>query len=91
MQANFYATLRPIVGGKTIEFDLDGAATVDSLLREAGKRFPALAELMWNPDGSLSDFLKVFVNGRDIRYLQMLDTPVPADAEVDIFPPVAGG
>ncbi|GAB4320788.1 MAG: hypothetical protein Kow0010_00810 [Dehalococcoidia bacterium] len=91
MQANFYATLRPIVGGKTVTFDLDGEATVRTLLLTAAERFPELAGLTWNEDGSLRDFLKIFVNGREIRHLQMLDTPVPADAVVDIFPPVAGG
>lgn len=91
MKANFYATLRPIVGGKTVEFDLDGGGTVASLLRAAGERFPELVELTWDDDGAVRDYLKIFVNGREIRHLQMLDTPVPADAVVDIFPPVAGG
>ena len=91
MKANFYATLRPIVGGKAVEFDLPGDATVETLLRAAGERFPKLVELTWNEDGTLRDFLKVFVNGREIRHLQMLDTPVSEDAELDIFPPVAGG
>jgi molybdopterin synthase sulfur carrier subunit len=91
VQANFYATLRPIVGGKTVEFDLAEGANVEVLLRAAGERFPKLVELTWNDDGTLRDFLKVFVDGREIRNLQMLATPVPADAVVDIFPPVAGG
>jgi molybdopterin synthase sulfur carrier subunit len=91
VQANFYATLRPIVGGKTVEFDLAEGANVEALLRAAGERFPKLVELAWNDDGTLRDFLKVFVDGREIRNLQMLATPVPADAVVDIFPPVAGG
>lgn len=91
MKANFYATLRPIVGGKTVELDLPEGADVGELLREAGERFPPLADLAWNEDGSLRDFLKIFVDGREIRHLAMLETPVPADAVVDIFPPVAGG
>lgn len=91
MKANFYATLRPIVGGKTVEFELDGEATVSSLLSAAIERFPDLHDLAWAPDGTLRDFLKIFVDGREIRHLQMLDTHVPDDAVVDIFPPVAGG
>ena len=34
---------------------------------------------------------EVFIDGREIRNLQGLDTPVAADATVDIFPPTAGG
>jgi sulfur-carrier protein len=91
MHANFYATLRPIVGGKTVEFDLEDGATVKALLDAAGDRFPELCELTWEADGSLRDYLKIFVDGREIRYLQMLETRISSDAVVDIFPPVAGG
>ena len=35
MKVNFYATYRPIVGGKTIDFDVDHGITVQQLV-EAG-------------------------------------------------------
>lgn len=91
MKIQFYATLRQIAGGKTVEVELAERATVRELLAALEQRYPAFAPLMWRPDGSLSDYFKVFVNGREIRHLQLLDTPVPPAAEVDIFPPVAGG
>jgi molybdopterin synthase sulfur carrier subunit len=91
VDVRFYATLRQIVGGKAVRFDLTAGATVNDLLRSAVGRFPDLKPLIWEADGVLSDYIKVFVNGREIRHLQLLDTPVPAGAEVDIFPPSAGG
>ena len=91
MDVAFYATLRQVVGQKTIAVDLSPEATVKSLLDEVTRRFPPLGTLIWQPDGSLGDYIKVFVDGREIRHLQMLDTPVPPAASVDIFPPVAGG
>lgn len=91
MDVRFYATLRPLVGGKTVTIDLPAGASVRHLLEEATRRFPALGALIWTPAGDLGEYIKVFVNGREIRHLQMLDTPLPADASVDIFPPVAGG
>ena len=51
----------------------------------------ALAPLLWTPDGGLSDYIKVFVDGREMRHLQGLATPVPPDAQLDVFPPAAGG
>jgi molybdopterin converting factor small subunit len=33
----------------------------------------------------------IFVNGRNVRHLQMLDTPLQDDDEVSIFPMIAGG
>ena len=91
MDVCFYATLRPIVGGKRVRFELPPAATVRDLLRAAGERFPHLGPLLWEADGSFRDYLKVFVDGREARYLQGLETVIPATAEIDIFPPVAGG
>lgn|GEM_PF-590594 len=91
VNVSFYATLRQLVGTKTVEFDLPGGATARELLDAVGERFPAVKALIWNDDGSLGDYIKVFVDGREIRHLQMLDTPVPGGAQVDIFPPAAGG
>ncbi|SVD26471.1 uncharacterized protein METZ01_LOCUS379325, partial [marine metagenome] len=36
-------------------------------------------------------YVAVMVNGRDIRHTGGLETPLEPDAELDIFPPVAGG
>lgn len=91
MDVLFYATLRQIVGGKLVSLDLPAGATVRDVLAAAGARFPRLNELIWTADGQLGDYIKVFVDGREIRHLQSLETPVPAGAEVSIFPPVAGG
>ena len=91
VEVSFYATLRQIVGTKNVTFDLADGVTVRELLKVAGERYPGLDAVMWNPDGSLSDFVKVFIDGREIRHLDMLETRVPALAQVDVFPPVAGG
>ena len=31
------------------------------------------------------------LNGRDIRHLDGLETQIPPNSDMDIFPPVAGG
>jgi sulfur-carrier protein len=91
VEVSFYATLRQVVGARHVQFELPAGATVHALLDEAGDRFPGLKALIWEPDGRLSDYIKVFVDGRESRHLQGLDTPLGADATVDIFPPAAGG
>lgn len=91
MEVSFYATLRGIVGTKKVPFDLPEGANVRTLLDAVGQRYPAIKDLIWNADGSLSDYIKVFVDGRESRHLQGLETPVPPTATVDIFPPAAGG
>ena len=91
MEVCFYATLREIVGGKRVAFEFPEGSTTLDVLRAAEARFPALSPLIWAKDGSLSDYIKVFVDGREMRHLQGLATPVPRDAQLDIFPPAAGG
>ena len=91
MEVRFYATFRPIVGGRSQHFDLAPGATALTLLKATVERFPDMAEHVWDASGDLSDHVKVFVNGREIIHMLGLETPVPPDAEVDIFPPTAGG
>jgi len=91
MDVYFYATLRKTVGGRRVSFDLPAGSTAGDLLRHATREFPALQPLIWESGGRLADYIKVFIDGREIRNLQGLDTPVPAGATVDIFPPSAGG
>ncbi|MCZ2112060.1 MAG: MoaD/ThiS family protein [Dehalococcoidia bacterium] len=91
MEVSFYATLRGIVGTRKVPFELPDGATVQTLLDAVGDRYPAIRELIWNTDGSLSDYIKVFVDGRESRHLQGLETPVLATSTIDIFPPAAGG
>ena len=42
-------------------------------------------------DGKLSPFVNVYVNDRDVRYQQGLDTPVGPNDTVILLPAMAGG
>ena len=69
MKVNFYATYRPIVGGKTVEFDLDHGITLRQLVQAIITRFPAMQREMLDDNGQLYSHVHIFVNGRDVRYL----------------------
>ena len=66
-------------------------ATVGEVFSDLGKRYPALARQLLNPDGSVPVFVNIFLNDEDIRYLNGLDTTVSQPAEITILPSVAGG
>jgi molybdopterin synthase sulfur carrier subunit len=92
MEINFYATLRPIVGQKTIDFDTPEIVTVAEVVEIVVARFPPLREELLNENGDLYPHVHVFVNGRDAPYLDnAMDTVVNPGDKVDIFPAVAGG
>lgn len=44
LRVDFYGVYRPLVGGKTIEFELEPAATLRDLLETVVRRFPSLRE-----------------------------------------------
>lgn len=86
-----YASLRELAGDRTVEVPLpDGATVWDVLIRLIELR-PGLASHVLDGEGQVLRYVGVFVDGRDIRYLQGLDTPVRPENEVYIFPPTAGG
>jgi sulfur-carrier protein len=80
--------LRPIVDGAR-ELPASGG-TVAAVLDDLFTSQPALAERL-RPDGSLSSFVNVYVNGDDIRHRQGLDTPVGTTDVLVLLPAMAGG
>ena len=91
MDVRVYATLRPIVGGRKVVLADGNVATVRDVIDGLVTRFPALRERLLSPEGEIRPYVAVMVDGRDVRHLGGLDAAVCAGAEVDIFPPVAGG
>ncbi len=89
MEVRVYATLRPIVGGRSVTLDTP-PATVQDVIDELLRRFPEL-EPRLIAEGAMRPYVAVMVNGRDIRHTGGLDTVLEPDAELDIVPPVAGG
>ncbi|WP_287372302.1 ubiquitin-like small modifier protein 1 [Oceanithermus sp.] len=88
MRVNLYATFRDVAGVKHLELD---GATVGEVLERLLARHPEMQGKLFDAPGVLSERVSVFVNGRDVRYLQGLATPVGPEDVLDLFPPVAGG
>jgi molybdopterin converting factor small subunit len=80
--------LRPVVDGAR-EIPATGG-TVGAMLDDLFAGQPALAERL-RPEGTLSAFVNVYVNGDDIRHRQGLDTPVGTADVVVLLPAMAGG
>jgi len=66
-------------------------ATVGEALDSLLLQFPGLRDQIFTDDGSLNRFVNVYVNGRDVRYEQELETPVGENDEVILLPAMAGG
>ena len=81
--------LRTQVNGQK-EVDASGT-TVGELLTDLVGRYPQVGEQLMTVDGGLHRFVNVYLNGQDVRYLQLLDTPVAERDALIILPAMAGG
>jgi molybdopterin synthase sulfur carrier subunit len=87
-----YATLRQRADGeRRFEIPWDREMSVGQVIRELVARKPGLDGHILDVDGAVVPYVSVFLDGRDIRYLNGLDTVLDGHSELAIFPPVAGG
>ena len=66
------------------------AGTVGEALQALAARYPDLGKQLML-DGALRNFVNVYLNDDDVRYLQDMQTPVGERDEISIIPAIAGG
>ena len=67
VQVRLPTMLRKHVAGQSVI--QAGGGTVGSLLTELGQHYPGLHTDLTGPDGELHQFINIYVNDEDIRYL----------------------
>ena len=72
------------------QIEVEGATIGDAVQALVG-RHPALGQQLLTPEGELHRFVNVYLNGRDVRYLGGLSTPVGERDEIRLLPAIAGG
>jgi sulfur-carrier protein len=89
---NFYATLRRVVGAKTVDFTLPDGSTIQHLLDEMLRVYPNLHPELLDANGKLYQHVHIFVNSRDASFLEQgLDTAISPEDVFGVFPAVGGG
>ena len=92
MEVNFYATLRAIVGQKTVKVNMTPNTTALQLVNMVSEEYPALRAELLDAENRFQRHMKMFINGREAVYLDdQFDTIIQSDDKIDIFPPVGGG
>ena len=81
--------LRPFTEKKEA-VEVNGA-TVGELLTDLTTKFSGLKKHLYADDGRLRNFVNIYLNDEDIRYLEREKTPVKAGDTLSIVPSVAGG
>lgn len=74
-------------GSRTVEV---AGGTVAEALDDLFAKHPALRDRV-TENGQLSRFINVYVNDRDVRYRDGLETPIGAGDTIILLPAMAGG
>ena len=89
VQVRIPAPLRRITGGQD-KIEAEGT-TLNEILSHLEDQFPGIKARLCDDQGELRQFVNIYVNGEDIRFLDKLNTPMASGDEISIVPAVAGG
>jgi len=91
IKVEFFATLREVLGIKSLELGYIGGCTVGEVINILAEKFGRKFRDELMEGGMLRELVKALVNGKDVRELKGLETEVKDGDCISIFPPVAGG
>jgi len=85
--------LREILEGSTFGFSLPEESTVQDLLSAMGKKWGEkfTSYVLEDTGTALQPYIRMMVNGRDIPFLNGMETLLHDQDEIHILPPAAGG
>lgn len=86
-----FATLRDIAKAKTIDVPFREGQTVRELVEAISAAYPELGEAIITPEGELTGLVHILVHGRNIDWLEGLETRIKASDILVLMPPSAGG
>lgn len=86
-----FATLRDLTGCKTIDVPFYEGQTVRQLIETIGEVKPELQHEIINENGDLTGLVHIMVHGRNIEWLDGLDTIIKERDQIVLMPPSAGG
>jgi molybdopterin synthase sulfur carrier subunit len=81
--------LRKLTSGKG-EVEIEGQ-TVQEVIDNLEKHYPGIRERLCDEAGELRRFVNLYINEKDIRFIQGKETPLNEGDEVSIVPAIAGG
>ena len=90
IEIKFLTRFLEITGERTTQIDdvNNISDLIDVLIKKYGEKFN---EILWDDKGNLRDYLKVMLNGEDVRGIDGLETPLKDGDQVVMFQTIAGG
>ncbi len=81
--------LRPFTGDQE-SLELEGN-TVGEVLKNLAEQYGDLKKHLFDEEGKLRNFVNIYVNDEDIRYLDREETAIQDKDTISIVPSIAGG
>lgn len=91
INVKLFATLRDIAGEKAIDVPFEYGGTARDLVAAIEQVNPPLGREILDANGELTGTVHILVHGRNIVWLDDLDTVIEEGQDIDLVPPTAGG
>jgi molybdopterin synthase sulfur carrier subunit len=92
VRIRFFTRLREITGKREEEVKVKRGTTVGELLKTLEEKYgEAFKDYVRDSRGKFRQNLQYLVNGRNVKFLQELETVLNLDDTLAIIPPVGGG
>ncbi|KYH39630.1 MAG: molybdenum cofactor biosynthesis protein MoaD [Candidatus Bathyarchaeota archaeon B26-2] len=89
VKITFYGALVRVTGEKTVEINCSTLRdAIDALTARYGVQFK---NRILDEKGKLRRFINIYINGKDIRFLNHIDTRLKDGDKVSVIPAVGGG
>jgi len=90
VEVKFLTRFIDITGEKTTQ--IEGSENISQLINALCEKYDkTFRNVLLDEDGTIRDYLKVMVNGEDIRDLDGIETPLKDGDEIVMFQTIAGG
>ena len=78
-------------GERSVNIELDENSTILDSINKLNDIYSGISAKIIDENNSLHNFVNIFMDGEDVRYMQGIDTKLTPGSEISIVPAVAGG
>ena len=78
-------------GERSVNIELDENSTILDSINKLNDIYSGISAKVIDENNSLHNFVNIFMDGEDVRYMQGVDTKLIPGSEISIVPAVAGG
>ncbi|MFB6283104.1 MAG: ubiquitin-like small modifier protein 1 [Halobacteria archaeon] len=76
--------------GGSRDVEVEGETVIEAIESYTETDGPELEENVLD-DGEIKEYINVYVNGKDVRNIQGVETPIESDDEIRVIPAASGG